>query len=275
MAVGAAVGGVVSFRFGALEVEWAGVLSAACFIIAMIAELAILQRRPDQTWFKGRAVAESVKTLAWQYSIGGRPFRIGSTDKAADKLYAQQLTALLEETDRTGLMLSGSTGDQVTEQMKALRALPLTARKDIYRVQRLEDQQQWYAAKAMLNEKHGRQWTYALLILEVTGLLAGALRATGSTNIDLLGVIAAFVGAIAAWSQMHQHDTLSRAYALAAQELSLILVRLPQTSDEATWASFVHDAETAISREHTMWAARRGATWRLSPRPPDGRPRRR
>jgi hypothetical protein len=42
------------------------------------------------------------------------------------------------------------------------------------------------------------------------------------------------------------------------------LIRWQET--EADWSNFVDEAETAISREHTLWRANRGM--RLAARPP-------
>jgi hypothetical protein len=73
-----------------------------------------------------------------------------------------------------------------------------------------------------------------------------------------LGIAAAAGAAGAAWLQFQQHRVLKTSYALAEQELSLVLARLDHVNDEDEWAEFVTDAEGAISREHTTWLARRG-----------------
>ncbi|GGQ08215.1 hypothetical protein GCM10010279_14660 [Streptomyces mutabilis] len=52
-----------------------------------------------------------------------------------------------------------------------------------------------------------------------------------------------------AWLAVRRHETLGRACTFAATELSVIHERLAK----------VPDAEEAISREHTMWRASRGA----------------
>jgi hypothetical protein len=83
----------------------------------------------------------------------------------------------------------------------------------------------------------------------------------GWIDIDILGVAAAGAAAGTAWIQLKQHRTLAASYALAAQELSLALVRLENARDDEHWALEVSDAEEAISREHTMWLARHGHTF--------------
>jgi hypothetical protein len=51
---------------------------------------------------------------------------------------------------------------------------------------------------------------------------------------------------------------LAEAYAVTAHELAAIESRINEPTTEAGWASFVDDAESAISREHVLWRARRG-----------------
>jgi hypothetical protein len=46
--------------------------------------------------------------------------------------------------------------------------------------------------------------------------------------------------------------------ALAAQELALIRGEVEAAATEDAFAKAVEDAEGAISREHTMWTAKRG-----------------
>jgi hypothetical protein len=61
-----------------------------------------------------------------------------------------------------------------------------------------------------------------------------------------------------AWVQTKDYSTLAEAYAITEQEVALVAVRLGQVTSEEAWAQFVLEAESAISREHTMWRARRG-----------------
>jgi hypothetical protein len=87
--------------------------------------------------------------------------------------------------------------------------------------------------------------------------VAGLVRFAGLWNLDVLGLAAAAFGSISAWIQLNQYRTLETSYAVAQQELLIIIERL-ETVSEDKWALFVSDAEDAISREHSMWLARRG-----------------
>src|SRR4051812_5721392 len=60
--------GVAAAVFGAVDAEWAGWAGAASFACgAIIGALAITQHL-ERTWYDGRALAESVKSLTWLYA---------------------------------------------------------------------------------------------------------------------------------------------------------------------------------------------------------------
>ena len=69
-------------------------------------------------------------------------------------------------------------------------------------------------------------------------------------------MLAAGIGAGAAWLALKQHTVLRSAYALTAAELEKQIATLTAAED-ANWSESVADAEEAISREHTMWLASR------------------
>lgn len=235
-------------------------LAAACaamaFFLAILAGIFVLIDRPERAWYEGRAAAESAKTLAWLYAVGGGPFSLLQEGRA-DVLLAERFQEILREIKDVALSLD--EGEQLTPAMQQLRGADLAARRAAYGADRLENQRAWYAAKASHNEKLVRNWRLTILALQAAGLTGAILKATGSVDINLLGLLAAAAAGAAAWLQAKEHATLANAYGIAAQELGVIRMRLAKPSDEADWAAFVEDAEEAISREHTLWLARRGA----------------
>jgi hypothetical protein len=55
-----------------------------------------------------------------------------------------------------------------------------------------------------------------------------------------------------------RHDELSKSYGLAAPELMVLHSRLELAETEEAFWQGVEETEAAISREHTMWMAKRG-----------------
>jgi uncharacterized membrane protein len=105
------------------------------------------------------------------------------------------------------------------------------------------------------------------IVLEIAGLIGGALKAFGWINFDLLGFLAAAAGCVMAWIEAKQHRNLATAYGIASQELASIATELPMVSSEERWAALVGQAEEAISREHTLWRASRGLSDRFRHKP--------
>ncbi|MEV7284374.1 DUF4231 domain-containing protein [Streptomyces sp. NPDC093252] len=241
---------------GALGSRGAVVALVLVFVATVCVEIWLLTERPEEAWYDGRALAESTKTLAWRYAVGGAPFPGGLPLPEARERFHARLETLLREAPPVSLAPVGSTA--VTEEMNALRALPFDERRRVYLEGRIGGQLAWYSRKATANVSRARTWRLLLIAVEGLGLTAAVLRLTGVYDFDLAGILAAVLGAGSAWFAVRQYETQGRAYTFAATELSVIQGRLAHT-DEDTWAQEVADAEDAISREHTMWRASRGA----------------
>jgi hypothetical protein len=260
----AAFGGVLTLKHGDREIG--PLVALAGFVVALAIRAFLLATQPAKAWYQGRAAAESVKTLAWRYAVGGHPFVAGMSQHDADQLFIERCRQILNDLSTLDVGTSGES--QITDGMRALRAESLERRKAVYSHDRLEDQRSWYSDKANWNRKRRDGWQIALLGFEVAGVVAAIARAAGSLHVNVLGLAAACAAAATAWLQTRQHEQLATAYALTAQELANVkgLVTHQPDDDDETWAVFVQDAEEAISREHTMWRASRGV--RL-PNPPD------
>jgi hypothetical protein len=87
--------------------------------------------------------------------------------------------------------------------------------------------------------------------------MAAVQVAFGPMKINIVPVITTCAAAVAAWNQMKRYDELAKTYALAAQELSELEAIAESLSGEADFPQLVEQVEEAISREHTMWCARR------------------
>lgn len=236
------------------------VIGAVSIFVSLILTLYILQTIPDRRWFGSRAIAESVKTLAWRYMMAAEPFQLATDSQAVDVLFAREIRAVLRDRRSIGGSLGGdeATDHQVTQYMRQLRSQPLANRKEAYFRDRIQDQQNWYGLKAHSNRSSARQW---LIIIAVTQLLCGvaavALVAQPGIKYNIATVLATMAATFVAWLQLKKHQELASSYALAAHELGFVQVAAPHVVTEESFSSFVSDAESAISREHTMWVARR------------------
>ncbi|MET8139466.1 DUF4231 domain-containing protein [Sphaerisporangium sp. NPDC005288] len=245
MLLAAAFAGAFTLKWRSADV--AGIIAAGAFGAALVTEVHLLGSRPQQLWYDGRAAAESAKTLIWRYVSGGRPFAKNQvSDAEADRGLAiafREITRLL----MGGRILPPITQSaQITDGMRRIRNLPLTARRAHYLANRLGDQQNWYAQKSRWHERRANRWSVLLASLEAIGIVGGVLKGAGIVEIDLLGVCGAVIAAGTAWLEVRQHTTLAFIYALTSQAIAEImpLDALPDNEDE--WATMVHDVERAI-----------------------------
>jgi SMODS and SLOG-associating 2TM effector domain 3/SMODS and SLOG-associating 2TM effector domain 1 len=241
-------------------VDVGGLFAAVAFGIGIVLSLSLAMDRPERIWYKGRAAAESARTLAWRYSVGGEPFRVGQDPDEVDAAFVARLREILMEMVGTGTGLPSGQTQQITPRMRELRGRPLEARKEAYRIGRIEDQRDWYLREGRWHKVRADLWNLGLISAEVFGLTLGIMRAVGVYKWwDLLGLAATAVAAGTSWLQTRQHSNLSQAYSVASQELSAIHELITTKKTEEAWARFVTDAEGAISREHTLWRASRTA----------------
>jgi hypothetical protein len=234
-------------------------LAAAGTVLALSGavgvEVWLLTEHPERTWYDGRALAESAKTLAWRFAVGGAPFGQPLDSATAERQLVDQLTKLLRDAPPSGI--GPSSLPPVTDEMRLLRAADFEQRRAAYISERIEGQAEWYQVKAEYNLTQARRWRVALLTIETLGVLAALLRAIGVVGLDVAGIVAAVAAAGVAWLSLKQHESIARAYTYAAHELAIAANRLHNLTDESEWESEVDNAEEAISREHIMWRASR------------------
>jgi hypothetical protein len=256
LSVAAAFFGIPSL---AEDAAWPSAAAAAAFGLGALLSLYLYWGRPERRWYDGRAAAESLKTLAWQFAVGGGEYAKGADARAEpgiEEAFVRRLAEVL--TELRNVDVRPAAGEQITPAMRAVRGATLAGRRRTYREDRIGDQQAWYTGRANLNRSRARRWLAAAIGVQLVGTAVAALHASGVIEVDLLGLIAAAAAAAAAWLQVKDHGMLAEAYAVAAQELALIQAQLDHVDDEDAWQRFVERAEQAISREHVLWRARRG-----------------
>lgn len=249
----AAVAGAVHIVGVTLDVL--GAVMLAGFAAAAFAEFALIWFQPERDWYAGRAVAESVKTLAWRFAVQGEPFGPSIDLEAAKGLLRERTRAVVARgRDRVRL----EVGEAVTTAaMVSLRRQPFETRRASYVAFRTRAQWRWYADKAHFNEVRATRWRFGLLGGELLAVVLSAVAVGRDRPADFAGIAAAVVASAAAWLGLKQYSQLTSAYRAAAAELGIQADGLLSVG-EPDWPQAVADSEEAISREHTMWLASRG-----------------
>lgn len=238
----------------AVRGTWDGtaLIAGVAFMAAAILRLILLRSRPHRSWYDGRAAAESIKTLSWNYVVGGDPFVVDEPQARAN--FEELVREVFSSFDTLPAPADGN-GPKPTGSMEEMRTRSLGERRELYATERIADQQDWYSRKAAWNKNRARFWGIVVFLLQLVGATGAFLKGFGVVDVDVFGLAGAAVASAAAWLETKQHHNIARAYRVAAEELDSIARLIPNQKDEGAWARFVAEAEEAISREHTMWKA--------------------
>ena len=188
-----------------------GAISSAFLFLVTLGILIFLRvQRPDDQWYNGRAVAESVKTRSWRWCMRSEPYGDAENGEVVAKQFINDLKAILKQNRSLSSVLQSDAG--------------------------------WFWVSVILHSI-----AIALLIYRVK-----------DPEFSLpVEVIATAAGAVLTWLQAKKHNELNSSYALTAHEVMLIKGEALSVKTESDLSEFVFNSETAFSREHTQWAARK------------------
>lgn len=232
-------------------------IQAALFLVVLIAALYLAFGRPQKIWYGVRALAESIKTLSWRYSVKAVPFN--APDVQAKQEFQEAVRKLLITNDEAAaLQFEVTSAHLVSNRMEEIRTAPLADRITIYAESRIADQLQWYRKKARSNGARSRIWHGGLIGATVLAFISSLLRVgfpeDWSIPVDAVTVLP--ICALA-WLQAKRYQELSSSYTLTAHEIAILSASVQTEFEEGAFGAFVGDAENAFSREHTQWQARR------------------
>jgi hypothetical protein len=215
----------------------------------------------DKQWYDSRAIAESMKTVTWRYVTGANPFGLEHKQDEIDKKFIEEVDSIIKS--RPSIQRAMSTclasGKQISDRMREVRKITdIEEKKKLYLKGRVEDQKNWYSKKAKYNGWREQLWFVLIIIAEVLAILLAFYMLNAKSNIfNPIGLITTLAGIFVAWTETKRFRELSQSYTLAAQELASAASLIENVHDQTSLAIYVDDTENAISREHTMWCAKR------------------
>lgn len=238
--------------------EFGAIASAILFLLTLGILIYLRLKRPDDTWYNGRAVAESVKTRAWRWVMRAEPYDDSHTHEAVTTLFIDDMKKILSQNRRLSDALDVSVGfEAITESMANIRALSGIRRLEVYQAQRIDNQADWYTNKSRANKKWANVWFWVSVFLHALAIIMLLYRIRAPEMSLPTESIAVAAGAVITWLQAKKHNELNSSYALAAHEIMLIKAGSQHIRSEAELSDFVLDTEHAFSREHTQWVARK------------------
>ncbi len=235
---------------------------ALAFLGALTALLTRALMKPEQRWYRCRALAESVKTLTWRYMMRAAPFAQSSKLPMARSEFRNHLQALLDENRSVAEMIASDWADesQITDEMDRIRELPLSERVAFYGSERVKEQRTWYSRKAGENKRSSRRWVLIGVLAYVVAIALALSRIEfPDWRIWPIDPVIVFASSLVGWVQIKKFNELGAAYTVTAHEIGLIAPRLQDVASETDLSECVNDAELAFSREHTLWIARQSS----------------
>ncbi|MDQ0938072.1 DUF4231 domain-containing protein [Streptomyces turgidiscabies] len=238
-------------------------LAAVLYGLAITIGMRTFRWRAGASGETHRAVAETLKSMAWLYMVHGGPFHSRATDP--DALFAERLEASLLKLKRVGLSDQNYTptsfaAAQITPAMRTVRSKSFETRREIYLRDRLLEQSVWYRNSAARAHTAFVRWSVVTTILTLLALLAAVLQAVGlADSWSIAGLFSASIAAAVAWQELRQHGPRAYAFGLIVQELEMLRVVLANTVTEEGWADAVADAEQLVSPQYADLLMRVGA----------------
>lgn len=251
------IAALISFYF---PIDLIGALaSVSLFLITLCILIWLKVQNPEDTWYNGRAVAESVKTRTWRWVMKAEPYNTDVPEEQSRKEFLSGLKSILDQNrSLSGHLESEKTnGNAISTQMSDVRNLPFEERLDIYKNERVKNQADWYAKKSLFNKRRAKQWFIVSVILHAIAIALLIWRIIDPTLSLPIEVVATGASAVLTWLQSKKHNELNSSYSLAAHEIVLIKSEAESVDSDKALSNFVLNSESAFSREHTQWSARK------------------
>lgn len=234
-------------------------LSFFSLLISLCITLFLQLKEYDKEWYGARAIAESIKTLSWRFMMCSDKFN-GQTQEEVTKLFINDINKIKNESRYLAGVLGGTVGEKplITELMFSIRKLSFNERLKLYLKYRIEVQRNWYLESSKEKEDNGDICFIYIFIFEILALITLFLYIVNPTLlINPSALFITIVTSLLTWSQVKQFKILSQSYGFTGHELNSIITLGTTIKSEKELSKFVIDSEQAISREHTMWRARK------------------
>lgn len=233
-------------------------------VLALVMFWAAPLRKHRNQWATRRSIAESVKSLTWQFAMAVPPFHSNLDAPEVRDLFVERIAAA---TEGAGEHVVASTNKRSEETREindwtlSLRQRSEEGRLCDYLKYRIENQIDWYSTKSLAASKSAKLWRGLVVVAHILVVVTAVTAAAKMLPdwIDLTGFLATCAVAFFTWQETRQYEELATSYANTYRDLRVIQekVRTRLEHEEAPAYSFLEDAvqytEGVISHEHSMW----------------------
>ena len=235
------------------------IISATLFLASLSVMIWLRVSKPEDIWYNGRAVAESVKTRAWRWMLRAEPYEDIDDIELMKSSFVKDLKTILQQNSTLigKLGISKAVEDPISENMLKVRRLDIPERIEVYRRERITQQALWYSSKAKYNKYKSKLWFIVTVVLHAIAILLLLYNIKEPLIRLPIETIAVIASGVLTWLQSKKHKELSASYSLTAHEIVLIKSEVNRINSEAELSDYVMNCENAFSREHTQWFARK------------------
>jgi len=230
--------------------------------IAILAYAVRFCSRYHHRWLGQRALAEATKGLAWRYSMHAMHADLNAsmplTVDEAHRAFQTELGQIEQQGHDLRLAPPEPEDVELTPKMESLRRASPIAQSEAYIEDRINDQQRWYAGKAINFET----WTTRMQLARgAMYVLAALLIVFSQIGPNGLAAATTIAGAMATWLAGKRYDDLAQSYGAMARELIGLKNKAPNLvanqngldNQQTTWAAYVNEVETLLDGEHRDW----------------------
>jgi hypothetical protein len=243
----------VSIQAGGPKISLTVACTGIILVVGLVLTIVARTGRFNRRWFASRAIAESVKTETWRFMM--KTGTLGTQEATeAEKQFSESLRKIRDAQPEAHPEIARHvTGAQwITQKMRSVRAMPFRDRYSFYVENRLRDQIKWYKRKAVENRQAETRFFALGMIVHALAVAIIFL----ALSLNWVGLLTTMAASFFAWTQLRDHQQQAQSYTLIAQELAALDLDTAVNDDQAL-ANLVEEVERTISREHTLWSARR------------------
>jgi hypothetical protein len=236
------------------------IVSGLFLLGALLISIFLKVKKYEDIWYRGRALAESCKTLTWRFIMCSEYFESTISHEDAEKRFIERIKAIANEFTDLNKVLNSKllNSDVITAEMKRIRSFPLVDKKTYYLNERIQNQITWYSSNAEKSKLKYDIWFVIIIILQFSALISIVyLIEYPSSRFNFVGLFSTVAASGFSWLQVKKYQENKEAYTTANSELNLIKAEGSRNFSEDEFSEYVLDSENAMSREHTMWLAQK------------------
>jgi hypothetical protein len=235
------------------------IFCTSCLIFSTLLNLFVLFFQPEKKWYEGRAIAESVKTLTWKFITGAKPFDLKLDDEKSQLIFNEILKKIIGQRKDFYILIGKKYPNEnmISEEMISIRKSSFEERKKMYLEMRIQDQINWYSKKSTENDRYKLITFIVMICFQILGIIFFIRELNTKVVFSFTSISIALTSILLTWLQLKRFQELTESYAITAMELKFIKDKSKFILNDNDLDKYVDDSETAISREHTLWLARR------------------